>query len=109
MKIKLNTWIVSEMETAGYIQGCLSYGLSKPLWEAIHAKFDNHLNDYMALMQVARKAEGEHEQEKHTPPVLLNWALLVKSHATKKEILNLTLRPLLRSPGQSGLKCNSSW
>ena len=32
----------------------------------IHAKFENPLNDYMALTQVARKAEGEHEQEKHS-------------------------------------------
>ena len=31
----------------------------------IHAKFDNPLNDYMALMRVARTAEGEHEQVKH--------------------------------------------
>ena len=30
----------------------------------IYAKFDNPMNDYMALMQAARKAEGEHKQEK---------------------------------------------
>ena len=56
---------VSEEETAGYTWDHLFYGLREPLQEVIHAKFDNPLNDYMTLMWVARKAEGEHEQEKH--------------------------------------------
>ena len=100
---------VSEVETAGYIWDNLYYGLRKSLQEVIHATFDNPLNDFMALMWVARKAEGEHEQESIAPPVLLNQVLLVMPHLTKKEILILTLRLLLRSPGQNGLKCNSSW
>ena len=60
---------VSEVETAGYIRDHLFYGLRKPLQEAIHAKFDNLMNDYMVLMQVARKAKGKHKQEK-----LLYWS-----------------------------------
>ena len=56
---------VSETGTAGYIRDCLFYGLRKHLQEVIHAKFDNPMNDYMVLMQAARKAEGKHEQEKH--------------------------------------------
>ena len=31
--------------------------------EMMHAKFDNPMNDCMALMWAARKAEGKHEQE----------------------------------------------
>ena len=53
------------METAGYIRDHLFYDLRKPLQEAIHAKFDNSINDYMAFMWAARKVEGKHEQEKH--------------------------------------------
>ena len=60
------------METTRYIRDHLFYGLRKPLQEVIHAKFDSPLNDYMDLMSVARKAEGEHEH------VLLNQVLLVK-------------------------------
>ena len=56
---------VSEVETAEYIWDCLFYGLRKPLQEAVHAKFDNPLNHYMALKRVGRKAKSEHEQEKH--------------------------------------------
>ena len=56
---------VSEFERAGYIRNHLFYGLSKPIQEAIHAKFDVPMNDYMTLMQAARKAEGEDKQEKH--------------------------------------------
>ena len=43
------------------------YGLRKPLQEAICAKFDNPMNDYMVLMWAARKAEGEHEQKHNNP------------------------------------------
>ena len=56
---------VSEVETTKYIRDHLFYGLRKPLWESICAKFDNPLNDYMALMWAARKGKGKHEQEKH--------------------------------------------
>ena len=49
----------------GTLEIICSYGLRKPLWEVIHAKFDNPMNDYMVLMWVARKDEGEHEQEKN--------------------------------------------
>ena len=56
---------ISEAETTMYIWDNIFYGLRKLLWESIHATFDNSLNDYMALMWVARKAEGEHDQEKH--------------------------------------------
>ena len=55
---------VSEGETAGYIRDHLFYGLRKPLQEVIHAKFDNPMNDYMTLVQAARKAEGEHKYRK---------------------------------------------
>ena len=44
-----------------------------------------------------------------TPPMLLNWVFLMKSHPTKKEMQILHPRLLLRNPGQNGLKCNSSW
>ena len=46
-------------ETAGQIRDHLIYGLRNPLQEEIHAKFDNPINDLMALRQAARKAEGE--------------------------------------------------
>ena len=36
----------------------------------ICANFDNPLNDYMALMRATRKAEGEHEQEKHNTSIV---------------------------------------
>ena len=68
---KLNEiWIkhlnrVSEMKITGYNRDHLFYGLRKPICEAIHAKFNNPMNHYMALMWAARRAEGEHEQEKH--------------------------------------------
>ena len=64
IQIKL-TNRVSEVETTGYIQDCLFYGLRKLLQRSTHAHFDNPLNDYMALMWVPRKVEVEHEQEKH--------------------------------------------
>ena len=64
LQIKL-TIRVSEEETTGYIWDCLFYGLRELLQRSTHAKFDNSLNDYMALMWVPRKAEGEHEEEKH--------------------------------------------
>ena len=64
MKFKLSIGI--ETETAGYIRDHLFYSIRKPLWEVIHAKFDNPMNDYMTLMQAARKGEGKHEQEKHS-------------------------------------------
>ena len=63
--VRLEGKLVSEVETARYIRDHLFYGLRKPLQESICSKLDNPLNDYMALMQVARKAEGKHEQEKH--------------------------------------------
>ena len=56
---------VSEAETGGYIRDYLFYNLRKTFWEVIHTKLDNPINDYMVLMQAARKDEGEHEQEKH--------------------------------------------
>ena len=43
----------------------LYYSLGKPLQETICAKFDNPMNDYITLMQAARKAEGKHKQERH--------------------------------------------
>ena len=49
--------MVSKVETTWYIQVSLIYGLRKLFWEAIHAKFEN-LNNYMALMLEARKAQG---------------------------------------------------
>ena len=49
----------------GYIRDRLFYGLRKHLHEAIRAKFDNPLNNYMAAMQAAHKAKGEHEQDEH--------------------------------------------
>ena len=52
------------METTGYNWDHLFYGLQKPLLEAVHAKFDNPINNYMAVMQAAKKAEGEHESRK---------------------------------------------
>ena len=56
---------VSEAEAAGYIQDHLFYGLRKLFQESIHTQLYNTLNNYMSLMQAARKAEGEHKQEKH--------------------------------------------
>ena len=99
---------VSEAETGGYIWDHLFYSLRKPLREAIHAKLDNPLNDYMALMRVARKAEGEHEQEKHNTSCTSKLVVVGKGHPTKREVLILTPRLLFGSPGQNGLKCNSS-
>ena len=54
-----------EADTAGYIRDHLFYSLRNPLWEVICAKCDNPMNDYMVLMWAARKAKGEHIQEKH--------------------------------------------
>ena len=66
MKFESNTQIGSlRWRLPGYIWDHLFYRFWKPLWEAICAKFDNPLNNYMTLMWAARKAEGEHEQEKH--------------------------------------------
>ena len=65
-KFKLSIWIESlRHKTAGFIRDHLFCGLRKPLWEVIHAKFHNPMDDYMVLMQAARKADGEHKQEKH--------------------------------------------
>ena len=50
---------VSEEKTAGYIRNNLFNSLKKPLQEVISSKFDNPMNDYMALMQAARKAKGQ--------------------------------------------------
>ena len=62
----LNIWIGSQRQKQlGTSRYHLFYGLRKPLIEAIHAIFDNPMNDYMVLMWAARKAEGEHKQEKH--------------------------------------------
>ena len=41
---------VSEAEDTRYTSDHLFYGLRKPLWESIHAKFDNPLNDDPAVM-----------------------------------------------------------
>ena len=56
---------VSDMEKAGCFRDHLFYGIRKTLWEAIHAKCDKLMNDYMVLMWAARKAKGQHKQEKH--------------------------------------------
>ena len=55
---------VSEVELPDIFGIVCVMALGNPQ-EVIHAKFDNSLNDYMALMRAARKAEGEHGLEKH--------------------------------------------
>ena len=83
------------------------YGLRKPLQEAIHAKFDNPLNDFMALMRVARKAEGEHEQEKHNTSCTSKLGVVSEGLSNQEGSANPDSEAL-RSPGQNGLQCNSS-
>ena len=61
---------ISEVETAEYIRDHFFYGLRKPLQGEMCAKFDNPMNNYMVLVQVARNANGEYEQEKLITPVL---------------------------------------
>ena len=99
---------VSEAEAVGYSRDHLFSGLRKPLKEVICAKFDNPMNDCMALMRAARKAEGEHEQQKHNHSCASKSGVFSDVPLDHKGTAILTLRLLLRSPGQSGLRCSSN-
>ena len=105
MKSKLNTPIGSQR----YIRDHLFYGLRKPLQEAIHAKFHNPLNDYMALMRAPKKLRVNMNRRSITLPVLIDWVLLARASCTKREVPIMTLRFLIRSPDHNRLKCNNSW
>ena len=90
--------MVAEVETAGYIWDCLFCGLRKPLHEAIHAKSDNPLNDYMALMRAARKAEGEHEQEKHNTSCTSKLGVVSKALTNQEGSANLDMEAPTQEP-----------
>ena len=60
-------------------------------------------------MRAARKLKVNMNRKSIALHALLNQVLLVEAHPTKREVLILTLRLLLRNPGQNGLKYNSSW
>ena len=74
----------------------------------IHAKFDNPLNDNMALMRAARKAEGQHEQEKHTTSSGSRSGVISKGQSHQDGMPAMTLGILHRNPGLNGLKCKNS-
>ena len=89
MKFELHTAIgFWRQKVWGVLGNHLFYGLRKPLQEAIHAKFTNPLNDYMALMSTARKAEDEHEQEKHNTSCASKLGVVSKGPSNQEGITN---------------------
>ena len=62
----------------------------------IHAKFDNPLNDYMALMQVVRKTKGDHKQKMHNLSCASKSGVVSKVPSNKEGNAN----PASESPTQ---------
>ena len=110
MKFELSIWIESlRWKQLGISWDHLFYGLRKPLWEVVHAKFDNPMNNYMALMQAARKAEGKHKQEKHNNSCASTSGVVSDVLTGHEGNTNPELQgSYFWSPGQSGLRCSSN-
>ena len=112
---KLNAiWVkhlkrVSEAETAGYIRDHLFYGLRKPFWEAIHAKFDNPMNDYMVLLLADRKAEGKHEQGKHNNSCASKSGVVSDDPTGNEGSANPDSKTSTQEPWENGLSCNNNF
>ena len=100
---------VSDADTARYIQDHLFYGHRNPTERLSVPNFTIPWMITWLWGEQLGKLKVNMNRKSITLPVLLNWALLVRFHLNKKEILILTQRILLMRPGQNGLKCNSSW
>ena len=73
MKFELNTPTeYLRQKLSGIYRIICFMALGNPLQEAICAKFDDPLNDYMTLIQAAKKLKVNTNRKRIPPPVLLN-------------------------------------
>ena len=73
----------------------------------IHAKFDDPMNDYMVLMGTVRKAEDEHEQEKHSNSYTSKSCVVSDVPLGNEGNTNPESKASTQEPWQSWLRYNS--
>ena len=66
------------------------------------------MHDYMALIQAARKAEGEHEQEKHNNSCASKSGVVSDVLTGHDGNTNPDPKASPQSPEQSWLRCSSN-